>query len=74
MGKMMTASFRRPSNLTPKMVEGLEELEHAGMLNIKRSKRDGWECEPTEKIGCPFRDFKAIDPDNPDENFRVMKS
>lgn len=74
MGRKMTAQFHRPTKLSDKTVEGLQELEKAGMLEIKRTKRDGWECVPTDKIGCPMRDFKPVDRNIPDENFRVMKS
>ena len=67
-------TFRRPTNLTDKMVQGLEELEKAKLIKINRSKRDGWICEGTELINESLVEWEPIDPANRDDMFRVMKS
>jgi len=67
-------TFRRPTNLTDQMVKGLEELEKAKLITISRTKRDGWVCRGTETVKELLVQWKAIDPNDPADMFRVMKS
>ncbi len=67
--------FRTPSRISKIAALGLLDLVDAGMIvKIPKGKLPvgaiGYKS--TKKMGFPMRDFKAIDPNNPDEMFPLL--